>query len=235
MRSGESRRTLAFSAVITALVIVAALAILRWPDNQAAANEARVAAGQATPGKPALIPGAARYDSSGKLLKPDNLPEWVFLGASLGMGYSAQPFDQADPGMFQVALMEPSALQYFEQHGRFADGTMIALYFYGSAHRVSTNRSGFVLGGEMGVQVHVVDKQRFTDGHAFFDLGVFAQADAAEALPPGNGCVSCHKTNAAYDGVFAQFYPRMKPLIPASDLARAMSRGTEAPPPVESH
>lgn len=175
------------------------------------------------------------YDPKGRLLKPEGLLDWVFMGTSLGMGYSQMAFDEDDPGMFQVVLMEPQGFRFFQQNGYFANGTMFGLLFYGSAHRVSINRSGFVLGGEMGVQVHVIDKERFADGHAFFNLGPYEQAGASAPLPPGNGCVSCHKTNGAHDGVFAQFYPRLKPLIPKAELAAAMARGREIPPLVESH
>jgi hypothetical protein len=227
--------------VLAGVALGVAAVLMNWPGLQAKAPPVAVAA---STGNRSQLPtasdrpvalDAARYDEQGRLLKPVNLPDWVFLGSSLGMGYSEQDFDTDNPGMFQIVLMEPAALRYFEQHGHFADGSMFALYFYGSAQRVSTNRSGFVLGAEHGVQIHVVDKQRFEDGHAFFDIGNYAQATAAEALPPGNGCVSCHKANAAYDGVFAQFYPRLKPRIPEADLARAMAAGSESPPAVESH
>ena len=47
--------------------------------------------------------GVARLTTDGKLEKPTDLERWVFLGASLGMGYNPGSFNAARPGQFQVS------------------------------------------------------------------------------------------------------------------------------------
>ena len=59
----------------------------------------------------------AKFDDEGNLVVPANLDEWVFIGSSLGMGYSQDNFDPDSPGMFQIARMEPEAYQIFKETG----------------------------------------------------------------------------------------------------------------------
>src|SRR6187401_3207883 len=73
---------------------------------------------------------AAQFNAAGKLLKPANLDEWVFLGTSLGMGYNPGSFNAAHPGQFQVVLMEPNAYPHFVQNRSYAPGSMFLLSFY---------------------------------------------------------------------------------------------------------
>lgn len=56
----------------------------------------------------------ARFDATGRLHIPVDMDEWVFIGSSLGMGYSQENFDPDSPGMFQVARMEPQAYAAFK-------------------------------------------------------------------------------------------------------------------------
>lgn len=167
----------------------------------------------------------AHYTADGRMNRPDNIDQWVFMGASLGMGYSAANFNPESPGMFQIAVMEPTAYEAFLETGKFANGTMFALLFYSAPGRVSTNRSGFVLGNIMGTQIHVIDESRFKDGFNFFSFE--PGQDIVEVLPDGNGCVTCHAANGAYDGVFAQFYPSIRHKIPKAALEKSLARGTE--------
>ena len=74
----------------------------------------------------------AAFDDDGKLVLPENFDDWVFIGTSLGMGYSQGEFDPEGHNMFQVVRIEPRAYQVFLETGRFVDGTMIALHFFGS-------------------------------------------------------------------------------------------------------
>lgn len=169
----------------------------------------------------------ARYTEDGDLILPDDLDQWIFMGASLGMGYFETDFDDSNPGMFQIVLMEPTAYDYFLENGDFAEGTMFVLSFNGSNHRLSTNRSGFVMGGFHGNQIHVLDSSRFADGHNFFDF--FGGGQTAEVLPDGNGCVTCHDVNGAFKGTFAQFYPTIRDKLPEGVLERSFEKGTERP------
>jgi hypothetical protein len=156
---------------------------------------------------------AARYDG-GRLLRPSDLDRWVFLGASLGMDYNNATFSPESPGAFHVVLMEPSAYEYFMKHGRYADGSMFLLSFYDTQRGASVDRAGYVPGALSAFEIHVIDRARYTEKHAFFP---FAKDDArAEVLPPGSPCVQCHVPKGAYDGTFTQFYPPIRERVPVT-------------------
>ncbi len=55
----------------------------------------------------------AKFDEEGKLMLPENFDDWVFIGTSLGMGYSQADFDPAGHNMFQVVRVEPKAYQAY--------------------------------------------------------------------------------------------------------------------------
>lgn len=160
----------------------------------------------------------AVFDEQGRLLVPDNMDEWVFLGSSLGMGYSQADFDPDSPGMFQVARMEPTAYQAFKETGKFVDGTMISLHFYGSQNEISINRAGFVMDSLHFAEIHYKDSERFPDGFNFYNVNNGDTRVEEIALP--NDCVDCHKRDGAYDGVFVQFYPTIHEYLPGDILAR---------------
>ena len=154
----------------------------------------------------------ARFDADGNLLVPENLDEWVFIGSSLGMGYSQADFDPDSPGMFQIARIEPAAWEHFKATGEFADGTMLSLHFYGSQNEISINRAGFVMADLHFAEIHYKDSERFEDGFNFYNINNGAKTGTEIPLP--NDCVDCHKRDGAYDGVFVQFYPATQPYLP---------------------
>jgi hypothetical protein len=160
----------------------------------------------------------ARFTGEGALVVPENMDEWVFLGSSLGMGYSQADFDPDSPGMFQVARMEPRAYRAFLETGRFVDGTMIALHFFGSQNEISINRAGFVMDDLHFAEIHYKDSERFPDGFNFYN--VENGAETAKEIPLPNECVECHKRDGAYDGVFVQFYPVIHEHLPEFVRAR---------------
>ena len=131
----------------------------------------------------------AVFDDENNLTLPGDIDEWVFLGSSLGMGYSQAEFEPGSPGMFQIARMEPNAYRAFRESGEFVDGTMIALHFFGSENRISINRAGFVMGDQHFMEIHYKDSERFPDGFNFY---TFQNDDAVAAeMPLPNQCVSC--------------------------------------------
>lgn len=154
----------------------------------------------------------AGFTAEGRLRRPDNLDEWVFLGASLGMGYNAAAFDPKAPGQFQVVLMEPKAYRQLLQTGAYPDGAMFLLSFYNSEQKASINRSGFVQRDLDSFEIHLIDRRRPGEGHFFYPFG--AKDQQAEVLPAGNPCIQCHLKDGAFDGTFAQFYPTIRHLIP---------------------
>ena len=164
----------------------------------------------------------AKFDEEGKLMLPENFDDWVFIGTSLGMGYSQADFDPAGHNMFQVVRVEPKAYQAFLETGRFVDGTQIALHFFGSQSDVSINRTGFVMGGLHMAEIHYKDSQRFPDGFNFY---TFNEGDTeADEVPLPNDCVTCHQRDGAYDGVFVQFYPTIHEHLPKEIQAKLAER-----------
>jgi hypothetical protein len=154
----------------------------------------------------------AEFDQDGNIIVPGDLDEWVFIGSSLGMGYSQEGFDPDSPGMFQIVRMEPVAYQAFKETGKFVDGTMFSLHFYGSQNKVSINRGGFVMSELHFAEIHYKDSERFPDGSNFYNLNNGESLGQEIALP--NDCVECHKRDGAYDGVFVQFYPTIHEYLP---------------------
>lgn len=166
---------------------------------------------------------AATFDDDGHLNRPANIDEWVFLGSSLGMGYSQENFDPDSPGMFQIVRMEPQAYSAFRKTGKFVEGTMFSLHFFGSQNEVSINRAGFVMGNLHFMEIHYKDSERFPNGFNFYTFD--NDQNAAEAMPQPNECVTCHTKDGAYDGVFVQFYPTIHEHLPADVLARLSELG----------
>ena len=161
---------------------------------------------------PLLVAGTpvAEFDGDGALKRPENIENWVFLGASLGMGYNeAVPFDPETPGNFQTVLMEPNAFREYQKTGSFPDGSMFALLFHGTRTNVSINESGFVMGDHLALEIHLKDRVRFPEtGFNFFFFG--PDDMTAEAPDAPNGCTSCHIEHGETQGVFTQFYPTLK-------------------------
>ena len=186
--------------------------------------------GHAEPDRVSAVPAAAtrlaaaRLTNSGELVRPDNLDEWVFLGASLGLGYDEAKRDPDSPGDFQVVLMEPSAYAHFKANGSYADGSMFLLSLYFTERRLSTGLAGFAQGDLKNFEIHLIDRERFAEGRAFY---LFRKdAGQAVAVPPGNPCIECHLRDAAFDGTFAQFYPAIRHRIPAELLHKSPRDGT---------
>ncbi len=166
----------------------------------------------------------ARFSDDGSLVVPDNLDEWIFIGSSLGMGYSQENFDPDSPGMFQVARMEPAAYQAFKETGTFVDGTMISLHFYGSQNEISINRAGFVMDDLHFAEIQYKDSDRFPDGFNFYNVNNGDKL--AQEIPLPNECVDCHKRDGAYDGVFVQFYPTIHEFLP-DDIQAKLADGKQ--------
>ena len=176
------------------------------------------ALGQTT--APAKRLEVAKLTADGNLRKPADLDSWVFLGTSLGMGYNPGSFNAAQPGQFQVVLMEPNAYRHFVKHRSYAPGSMLLLSFYDSdKQQRSINQNGFTQADLTNFEIHVIDPGQGKDGRTFYMFG--ANDQEGHALPPGNGCVSCHNKHGVHDGTFAQFYPTLRPYISKAALERA--------------
>jgi len=150
----------------------------------------------------------AKFGADNQLHKPENIDEWILLGASAGHGYpnqSSPQFSHKHPGKIQIVQIEPEAYKYFKKHKHFADGTMLSLSFYDIQKSPSPDVNGIVQGAISGFEVHLIDKEKFTDTRAFYH---FRNGElTAPMIKSGNSCVQCHNAHAQFDGTFMQFYP----------------------------
>lgn len=156
--------------------------------------------------------GVARYTQAGELLRPDNLDQWVMLGASLGSDYNSEAFNPEAPGVIGVVQMEPAAYRYFLENNEYADGSMFLLSFFAAEASSEPQLQGFVQGELRTREIHVIDSRRFSENRGFF---MFPEGTARAAkIPDGSECVQCHEAEGGYNATFSQFYPTIRDLIP---------------------
>jgi hypothetical protein len=170
---------------------------------------------------PAPQTTAPSYTAEGKLRRPENYREWIYLSTGLDMNYRERPTGM-NHSMFDNVFAEPSAYRAFRETGTWPDGTVLVMEVRGASDKGSINKSGhFQTADLMGMEVHVRDA-KFPGGWAFF---AFDNDDAASPLPQAASCYSCHREHAAVDTTFVQFYPtllglaREKHTLSASYLA----------------
>ena len=158
------------------------------------------------------------YTADGKMLRPDNYREWVFLSSGLGMTYG--PLARPGEPMFDNVFASREAYRSFLDTGRWPDKTVLVLEVRGSESKGSINQSGHFQSGVVGMEVHVKDEKRFPRKWAFF--GFPEGVTAAEAMPESRGCFACHEPNGAVDTTFVQFYPTLLDIAAAK---RTLSPG----------
>ncbi len=158
--------------------------------------------------------GMARYNEANQLNFPAQTDQWIHLGSSVGGEYGDEPFDPQNPGTLGVVQMEPAAYRYLRDHGHYADGTMFLLTFYASEGKSSPQLPGFVQGAIQAKEIHVIDRQRFGEGRAFYLFDAHAPAGTLSTrMPDNSNCIQCHMTEGAYDGTFTQFYTTIRDLV----------------------
>lgn len=155
------------------------------------------------------------YAPDGKLLRPTNYREWVYLSSGLGMNYAPR---NAGEAMFTNVFVNPSSYRYFREHGTWPDKTIFALEIYTPASHGSINKSGHYQSSFMGLEAEVKDESKGENTWAYYGLGY----DNASASPfPKDSCFSCHTKNGAVEHSFVQFYPQL--------LDIALAKGTVKP------
>ena len=178
--------------------------------------------GAASPtGKSENLP---RYAADGKLIRPANYREWVFLSSGLGMNYGPTRDDNGPP-MFTNVFVQPEAYRAFQQTGHWPDKTMLMLEVYGSASNGSINRAGRFQTDLRAVEAHVKDSSPKGDLWKFYDLGTGLAA--AGPMPDGNPCTQCHTEHGAVENTFVQFYPTLLEVA----LAKGVVKPTVHIPP----
>ena len=159
-------------------------------------------------GEPVSQMAVPHYTEDGDLLRPENVDTWVFVGASVGLGYRERK-EREGPGLIHNVQMQPEAYAHYARTGEFPEKTMLALTLYEPRQKESIAREGFFSGDFVALEVALKDHERFEEGWAYFDFG----KDRHSAKPRAKAdCHDCHAEHGADDNVFVQFYPVLRRL-----------------------
>jgi Cytochrome P460 len=158
------------------------------------------------------------YTGEGRLIRPLDYREWVYVTSGLGMTYG--PAQQAGnrPPLFDNVFVNRTSYREFLSTGAWPDKTMFVLEIRRADENVSINNGGRTQGAMAAMEAAVKDLKRFPDGgwgYFTFD-GPNGLVDAADPLPATASCYSCHRNNTAVENTFVQFYPTLM------DVARRM-------------
>ena len=149
---------------------------------------------------------APQYTQDGKLVRPKDYREWIFLSSGIGMTYGSA--NTGDP-MFDNVFVNPVAYRSFLQTGSWPDKTVLVV-----EGRKSAAKGSIITGGRFqtdleAIEVEVKDLSR-PSKWTFY--GFPGSAELGAAFPPSANCYSCHRDNTAVDNTFVQFYPTLIPI-----------------------
>ena len=154
-----------------------------------------------------------QFTRDGRLVRPTGYEEWVMVGASTGLSYAQSqnpPAAGAAPGMFHNVYVQPWAYRYVMRNGAFPENAMFVLTFYEPSRKSNPARAGFYEGDRIpGFEVHLKRKDVDSSGWGFYGFNNDTASTAAK-LPGSLACYSCHRTEAAFDNAFVQFYPALR-------------------------
>ena len=164
--------------------------------------------GQIRHSRPDSGPAAAVFVGKNTLVRPAAYREWVFVGSSLGLGYTQGQGAE----MYHNVYIDPAAYREYARSGIFPEGTVMALEMVSADVKKEPGLQGSYEKDFIALEVSVKDSSRFEEGWAYFDFtkGMGTLKSEAEPIPQSAGCVSCHREKAATDHVFTQFYPVLK-------------------------
>ena len=153
-----------------------------------------------------------RFESDGKLAKPENYREWPLIGAGIGMAYGPLRDAASASGHppFTNVFVNPSSYRSFLKTGAWPDKTIFVLEIRESVavNKADKGANGYFQGELAGIEAEVKDEKRFPGKWGFFGLNP-AQPSGAQ-IPVGASCYSCHAKNAAVENTFTQFYPVLR-------------------------
>jgi hypothetical protein len=176
----------------------------------------------------ALAADLPQYDKSGKLEKPANYREWVYLTTGYGMTYAQE--NRGTP-MFDNVFVEPSAYGEFLKTGKWPDKTMFALEIRTAEANgsINTGTTGRFQTAVRAVEFAVKDVKRFPNEWAYF--GFRPDVTSAEPFPESAGCQACHSKNGAVEQTFVQFYPTLFGVAKAKGTLRESYLKADNPVP----
>ena len=151
------------------------------------------------------------YSSGGRLIRPAEYREWVYVTSGLGMTYGPAQAAAGRPPLFDNVFVTREAYREFLRSGIWPDKTMFILEIRRANANVSINNGGHTQGEVVSIEAAVKDQRQFSEGgwgYFSFDSPQ-GLVDAAAPLPATASCYSCHKANTAVDNTFVQFYPTL--------------------------
>ena len=148
-----------------------------------------------------------RY-AEGRLVRPQDYREWIFLSSGLGMEYNPAA---GAPERFTNVFVPQWAYREFLSTGRWPEKTMFVLEARASQNKGSINKAGHFQADLTGLAVEVKDDSQFTGGWGYFSFDA-SSPDAMAMSGPADPCWRCHEDHAAVEHTFVQFYPTLKPV-----------------------
>ena len=115
-----------------------------------------VAASHAPTQAQAARADAPTYSGDGKLVRPDDYREWVYLTSGLGMTYG--PAGTGRPPMFDNVFVTRESYRQFMQKGTWPEKTMFILEIRGAETSVSIDNGGQTQGGIVAIEAEVKDR-----------------------------------------------------------------------------
>jgi hypothetical protein len=152
-----------------------------------------------------------RFTPGGELILPEGWEAWVLAGTSMGLTYNEPasiPAPGEPPGSFLNVYIQPWAYERFMETGEYPEGTMFVLAASTPSRKADPARGGFYQGDLHLMEVHLKKKDLHESGWGFYGFG--EDSRSSPMIPGEANCYSCHRDEAAFDQVFAQFYPRMR-------------------------
>lgn len=146
------------------------------------------------------------FTADGRLQRPTNYREWIWLSSGLGMSYTPAASSNSNPS-FDNVFVTPAAYRSFVATGKWPDQAMFVIEVRASESKGSINQQGHYQGALRALEVEVKDERRFPGKWAFF--GFQGSTASAQPFPRSAACYSCHAQNGAVDNTFVQFYPTL--------------------------
>ena len=144
-----------------------------------------------------------RY-AEGKLIRPEDYREWIFLSSGLGMNYNPSPGSHE---MFTNVFVPQWAYRQFLASGKWPDKSIFVVEDRGSESKGSINKAGHFQAELMGIGVEVKEEKQFPDKWGYFNFPGDTKTAEANAKA---ACWQCHDDHAAVEHTFVQFYPTLK-------------------------
>ncbi|MBM3835233.1 MAG: cytochrome P460 [Verrucomicrobia bacterium] len=157
----------------------------------------------------------ARFESTNVLSRPEGYREWIFVGSSKGLRYE-ENIDKAGypkTEKFNNVYLNPAAYREYAKTGKFPEGTVLVLEIFSAETKAEPGLQGSYPKERVALEAAVKDSKRFPEGWAYFSFtGKNIEIKDRAEPRPKESCYACHRTKAADDNVFTQFYPVLSSL-----------------------